>query len=78
MLWLTPSWIRQLGVVVANTKPSHLPVQVGVDEHVWQVLASDIFAHRNPGASDNSRVISAWLRLHPEELLEQDPVGFDP
>jgi hypothetical protein len=65
-------------VVVADIKPPRLPVLVGVIELVWQVLADDVFAHLNPGASDNSRVISAWLQLYSEELPKQDPLGFDP
>jgi hypothetical protein len=49
-----------------------------VDELVRQVLAGGVFTHLNPGASDYSRVISAWLRLHTEEFPEQDPVGLIP
>jgi hypothetical protein len=30
-----------------------------------------------PAPSDYSWVIGAWLRLHAEELPEENPVGFD-
>jgi hypothetical protein len=31
----------------------------------------------NASPSDYSWVVGAWLRLHTEKLLEQDPVGLD-
>jgi hypothetical protein len=34
--------------------------------------------HLNAGSSDYSWVVGARLRLQTEELLEQNPVGFDP
>jgi hypothetical protein len=53
-----------------------LPVLVGVDQFVCQVLLSGVFAHLDAGSSDYSWIIGTWL--HTEELLEQHPVGLDP
>jgi hypothetical protein len=51
---------------------------VGVDELVREVLLGRILPHLDPYSTNYSRVAGARLRLHPEELPEQDPVGFDP
>jgi hypothetical protein len=41
-------------------------------------LLGGILPHLNPCSTDYSRIAGAWLRLHPEELPEQDPMGLDP
>jgi hypothetical protein len=64
-------------MVVPNVEPLGLPVLVRLYQLVGQVLVDDIFTHLDVGTSDYSRVISAWLRLQPEELAEQKPVGLD-
>jgi hypothetical protein len=51
---------------------------VGVDELVREVLLGGVLPHLDPCSTDYSRVVGARLRLHPEELPEQDPVGLDP
>jgi hypothetical protein len=51
---------------------------VGVDELVREVLLGGVLPHLDPRCSDYPRVAGAWLRLHPEELQEQDPMGLDP
>jgi hypothetical protein len=48
---------------------------VGVDQLVRQTLPGGVFVHLYSGASDYSRVVCTRLRLHLEELPEQDPVG---
>jgi hypothetical protein len=70
--------LQQLRVMVADVEPLRFSVLIGVDELVRQVLADGVFTLLNPDASDYSRIICAWLRLHPEELPEQNPVGLDP
>jgi hypothetical protein len=55
-----------------------LPVLVGVDEIVRQVLLGGVLAHLDVGSSDYSWVVGARLRLQAEELPKQDPVGLDP
>jgi hypothetical protein len=50
---------------------------VRIDELVCQVLIGCVFSHLDASTSDYSWVVGAWLRLHTEELLEQDPVGLD-
>jgi hypothetical protein len=37
-----------------------------------------VLPHLDPRPSDYPRVAGAGLRLHPEELPEQDPMGLDP
>jgi hypothetical protein len=40
-------------------------------------LVSCILSHLNACFTDYSWVVGAWLRLHSEELSEQDPIGLD-
>jgi hypothetical protein len=65
-------------MVVHDVEPLGLPVLVGVYELVREVLLGDVLPHLDPRSSDYSRVAGAGLRLHPEELTEQDPMGLDP
>jgi hypothetical protein len=65
-------------MVVRDVEPLGLLVLVGVDELVREVLLNGIFPHLDSRSSDYLCVAGAWLRLHPEELLEQDPMGLDP
>jgi hypothetical protein len=51
---------------------------VGVDELVREVLLGGVLPHLDSRSSDYPRVAGAWLRLHPEELPEQDPMRLDP
>jgi hypothetical protein len=74
---LLPAWLRRLWVVVSDIEPLGLPVLVRIDELVLQVLIGRVFSHLDASPSDYSRVVGAWLRLHTEELPEQDPVGLD-
>jgi hypothetical protein len=78
MLQLLPTWLRQLRVVARDIEPLGLLVLVRVNEFVCQVLVGRIFSHLDASPSDYSWVVGAWLRLHTEELPEQDPVGLDP
>jgi hypothetical protein len=48
---------------------------VGVDKLVREVLLRRILPHLDSCSANYSRVAGAWLRLHPEELPEQDPGG---
>jgi hypothetical protein len=54
------------------------PVLVGVNELVREVLLGSVLPHLDSCSTNYSRVAGARLRLHPEELPEQDPVGLDP
>jgi hypothetical protein len=65
-------------VVVGDLKPLFLPVLIGVDKFVRQVLLGCVFSHLDAGSTDYSWVVSAGLRLQAEEFPEQDPVGLDP
>jgi hypothetical protein len=65
-------------VVVADVKPLHLPILIGVNKLVRQVLVGGVFPHLDLGTSDYSRIIYAWLRLHLKEILKQNLVGLDP
>jgi hypothetical protein len=65
-------------VVVGDVEPFRLPILVGVDELVREVLLGGVFAHLDVGSSDYSWIVGARLRLHAEELLKQHPVGLDP
>jgi hypothetical protein len=78
MLRLLAAWLWQLRVVVSDVEPLGLLVLVRVDELICQVLVGRIFFHLDASSSDYSWVVGAWLRLHSEELSEQDPVGLDP
>jgi hypothetical protein len=50
----------------------------GIYELVREVLLGGVLPHLDPRSSDYTRVAGAGLRLHPEELPEQDPKGLDP
>jgi hypothetical protein len=78
MLGLLPAGLRQSRVVVRDIEPLGLPVLVGVYELVREVLLGGILPHLDPCPSDYPRVAGARLRLHPEELPEQVPMGLDP
>jgi hypothetical protein len=65
-------------MVVRDVEPLGLPVLVGVYEFVREVLIGGVLPHLDPRSSDYPRVAGAGLRLHPEELPEQDPMGLDP
>jgi hypothetical protein len=65
-------------VVVRDVEPPRLPILVGVDELVREVLLGSILPPLDARSSNYSRVAGARLRLHLEELPEQDPVGLDP
>jgi hypothetical protein len=65
-------------MVVRDVEPFRLPILIGVDELVREVLLRRILPHLDPCPPDYSWVAGARLRLHPEELPEQDPVGLDP
>jgi hypothetical protein len=70
MLRLLPAWLRQLRVVVGDVEPFRLPILVGVNQIVRQVLLGGIFTHLDPGPYDYSWVVGAWLGLHAEEHSE--------
>jgi hypothetical protein len=65
-------------VVVGHIEPFCLPILVGIYQLVGEVLLGSIFPHLDPCSSDYSRIAGAGLRLHSEELPEQDPMGLDP
>jgi hypothetical protein len=65
-------------VVVGHTEPLRLPILVGIYQLVGEVLLGGILPHLDPCSSDYSGIAGAGLRLHPEELPEQDPMGLDP
>jgi hypothetical protein len=65
-------------VVVRDVEPFGLPIFIGIYQLVGEVLLGGILPHLDPCSSDYSGIASAGLRLHPEELLEQDPMGLDP
>jgi hypothetical protein len=64
--------------VVRDVEPPCLPIGVGINELVRQVLLSGVFPHLDAGSSDYSRIAGARLRLDTEELPEEDPVRLDP
>jgi hypothetical protein len=57
-------------VVVGDVEPFRLPILVGVNQLVRQVLLGGIFVHLDPDPSDYFWVVGAWLGLHAEELSE--------
>jgi hypothetical protein len=65
-------------VVVRDVEPLVLPVLIGIYRLVGEVLLYRVLPHLDPCSSDYSGIAGAGLRLHPEELLEQDPMGLDP
>jgi hypothetical protein len=78
VLWLLPAGLRQLRVVVGDVELLRLPILVGFDQLVRQVLLRGVLTHLDAGSSDYSGVVGARLGLHAEELPEEYPVGFDP
>jgi hypothetical protein len=65
-------------VVVRDVEPFGFPILVGIYQLLGEVLLGGILPHLDPCSSDYSRVAGAGMRLHPEELPEQDPMGLDP
>jgi hypothetical protein len=65
-------------VVVRDVEPLGLPILVGIYQLVGEVLLGGILPHLDPCSSDYSRIAGAGLRLHPEQLPKQDPMGLDP
>jgi hypothetical protein len=65
-------------VVVRDVEPFGFPILVGIYQLVGEVLLGGVLPHMDPRSSDYSQVAGAGLRLHPEELPEQDPMGLDP
>jgi hypothetical protein len=66
MLRLLPARLRQFRVVVGDVEPLRLPVLVGIDELVRQVLLGGVFAHLDAGSSDYSWVVAARLWFQAE------------
>jgi hypothetical protein len=65
-------------VVVRDVEPPRLPIGVGLNELVRQVLLSGVFSHLDADPSDYSWIAGARLRFHPEKFPEEDPVRLDP
>jgi hypothetical protein len=65
-------------MVVRDVEPFRFPVLVGIYQLVEEVLLGGILPHLDSCSSDYPRIAGAGLRLHPEELPEQDPMGLDP
>jgi hypothetical protein len=65
-------------VVVRDVEPLVFLVLIGIYQLVGEVLLCHVLPHLDPYSSDYSGIAGAGLRLHPEELPEQDPMGFDP
>jgi hypothetical protein len=65
-------------VVVGHVEPLRLPILVGIDQLVGEVLLHDVLPHLDPSSPHYSGIVGAGLGLHPEELPEQDPMGLDP
>jgi hypothetical protein len=65
-------------VVVRDVEPLGFPVLIGIYQFVGELLLGGVLPHLDPHYSNYSGIASAGLRLHPEELPEQDPMGLDP
>jgi hypothetical protein len=65
-------------VVVRDVEPPSLPIRVGVDEFVRQVLLRGVLPQLDAGSSDYPGVGGTWLRLDAEELLEKYPMRLIP
>jgi hypothetical protein len=50
---------------------------IGINQLVGEVLLCRVLPHLDPRSSDYSGIAGAGLRLHPEELPEQDPMELD-
>jgi hypothetical protein len=64
--------------LVRDVEPLGLPVLIGIYQLVGEVLPCRVLPHLDLRSSDYSGIAGAGLRLHPEELPEQDPMGLDP
>jgi hypothetical protein len=65
-------------MVVRDVEPLRFPILNGISQLVGEVLLCRVLPHLDPRSSDYSGITGAGLRLHLEELLEQDPMGLDP
>jgi hypothetical protein len=65
-------------VVVGDVKPLRLPILVGVDELVREVLLRGVLPLLDPGSPHYSGIVGARLGLESEEFSEKDLVGLDP
>jgi hypothetical protein len=65
-------------VVVRDVELLGFLVLVGIYQLVGEVLLGGVLPHLDPCSSDYSGIVGAGLRLHSEELPEQDPMGLDP
>jgi hypothetical protein len=64
-------------MVVRDVEPPRLPIGIGDNELVRQVLLRGVFSQLDAGSYHYSWIGGAWLRLHPEKLPEEDPVRLD-
>jgi hypothetical protein len=64
-------------VVVRDIEPPGLPICVGVDKLVRQILLRGVLPQLDVGSSDYSGVGGTWLRLDAEELPEKHPMRLD-
>jgi hypothetical protein len=64
--------------MVRDVEPLGFPVLIGIYQFVGEVLLGGVLPHLDPRSSDYSGIAGAGLRLYPEELLKQDPMGLDP
>jgi hypothetical protein len=64
--------------MVRDVEPPRLPISVGINELVRQVLLGGVFPHLDAVPSDYSWIAGARLQLHAEEFPEEDPVRLDP
>jgi hypothetical protein len=51
---------------------------IGINQLVGEVLLCRVLPHLDPRSFDYSRIAGTGLRLHPEDLPEQDPMRLDP
>jgi hypothetical protein len=65
-------------MVVVHIEPLLLPILIGVNQLIRQVLVGGIFAHLDAYTTDYLRVICTQFWLHLEELPEQYLVRLDP
>jgi hypothetical protein len=77
MLQRVPTRLQQLGMMVVHVEPLLLPILVGVDALVRQVLGGGVFTHLDSSAADKPGVICARLGLQLEELPEEYLVWLD-
>jgi hypothetical protein len=77
MLQPVPTGLQQLGMMVVHVEPLLLPVLVGVDALVRQVLGGGVFTHLDSSTADKPGVIYARLGLQLEELPKEYLVWLD-